>query len=443
MKKLFVILALLVTMRGFSQVVYTVPIKATIDWSSYGTWPYVLGAAEFCDYLDGITTNMNHFLYVGGSGQNTESQYEGLQAKRNLPMWAIGTGTNLDFYLNNDNGSYDYTTTTNWTIKLFNAPPFFWNGVDATNTGTLCPPVKHFAMGRIPANSAGGTSGNAIQGNQGSMDVAAIFGTPLVDTFHLLYTNGILTVDSDFYPFGHPKPPGSLAMTIRHIQALNYPTNIGWFFVDYLAQNSLTNHFSFKNLTFSSTQITGEVCSDYIPMGWDVPDGTVTNDARNCFVEDPTLGTAITWIFGFTNLPAGIWTLTVDGQVMFTGNETQWAVGFNAFTNYTGQYWKQRIAMRNARLDQYGADHVTLEQTHNAGSSGSIPGRGDLINYWSHADAFYTPGDLAGYTNAMYPSVFDMYAYDTNIYNVKIQTNHPFALTKQILSPAAPYGGLR
>src|SRR6185312_13996385 len=129
-------------------------------------------------------------------------------------------------------------TTTNWTIKQFNAPPIWWNGVGATNHGNICGPVGHFATGRIPADSAGGTSGNAVEGNAGSMCVATNFGTPPVDMFHLLYNNGILTQDSDFFPLGHPKPPGSLAMAITMIQALGLETNVGSFMVDYQTRNT-------------------------------------------------------------------------------------------------------------------------------------------------------------------------------------------------------------
>jgi hypothetical protein len=209
-------------------------------------------------------------------------------------------------------------------------------------------------------------------------------------------------------------------------------TNVGSFTLDF--QNALvaaTNHCVVSGVSLSGNALSFTVHFSRMPMAWDVPDGTITNDARNAILVMPELGSAFQWTVQITNLPTGNYSAYVDGAFVDQGTAAQWALGRNWFTNYNGPLWKQRVAVLNAKRDQDGADHVSLLD-HSAGSGGTIPGVGDLVNYESHggvAGEVY-PAAYTGtnFINYMAPSVSDLRQYDFKIWQAAQQTNHQFLL---------------
>ncbi|HWC60858.1 MAG TPA: hypothetical protein VHC44_14275 [Verrucomicrobiae bacterium] len=429
------LLVLLFCAKALGQTVFTREIDATFDWSSYGN-PYFFGSVTFEAYFHATYPQWtNHILNVGNSGTATEYQYKTIQEKRCLAWWALSQGTNLDCVLAQDNGGYDFNTETNWTLQLFGAPPLFWNGVSGTTNYGISFAVKHYAVGSIPGQTPGG-DGGSIARNAASMAVAAIMGTPQVDLWHMMYTNGLLTLDSDFFPppaaTGHPKCPGNTAIALLQIYLLGFETNFGSITIDAQSQTATTNHFAATGISASSTTVTATVRADRMPPGWEVPDGNLrTNDARPMFTEFPGLASLFSWKFAVTNLSAGTWQCYVDGSLVDTATSAQWAAGRNWFTNYAGPYWAQRTLLNDKVKDGAGVDHYAMLPTHDAGSGGVLP-HGDLINYLSHANQGYDSDNLRGTAlrDFMAPSVVDMYAYDQAKHDAAQQTPHTFTWVK-------------
>ena len=150
------------------------------------------------------------------------------------------------------------------------------------------------------------------------MRLAMLYGTPVVDMWHLLWTNGVSTdIVSNrlfgFFPGGHPYAAGHLCMAIQCLVALGAETNVGSLTLNWSKKSATTNHCVASDITVSSNTLSCTVLFDRMPMAWDVPDGTITNDARNAFVIMPELGNAFQWIIRVTNAPPGTYAINVDG----------------------------------------------------------------------------------------------------------------------------------
>jgi len=263
------------------------------------------------------------------------------------------------------------------------------------------------------------------------MSVATNFATPIVDSWHVLYTNGLLTVGSDFYSGGHPQPPGSFAMAMWHWRQLGFETNVGSLTFDFSNGTATTNHFTASGITISGLTLTATVRATRMAPSFDVPDGgSRTNDVRNAITEFPALGAFFNWPVSVLNLPAGNWVGSFDGVPVFTNTAAGWATGLNMFTNYCGPFWAQRIAVLDKIRDGYGVDHYTLVATHTAGENGVLNTQ-DLINYQSLGNQQYDTFGKRGsdYVGAMASCVTNgLYSYDTAKFNAAQQTNHTFTL---------------
>ena len=125
---------------------------------------------------------------------------------------------------------------------------------------------------------------------KGAMALAELYGTPVVDMWNLLWTNGLSTdIVGDrlfgFYPGGHPYPAGHLCMAIQALVALGVETNVGSLTLNWSKKSAVTNHCAAGGITVANNALSCTVRFDRMPMAWDVPDGEIiTNDARNAFV---------------------------------------------------------------------------------------------------------------------------------------------------------------
>lgn len=437
-----IILALFISFYAMAQTVINKEVDGAINWSSYGTTAYVLGGAEFEAYFHCMLPQFtNHIVNWGRGGSSWDADFQSQEEKWCLPWWNAGLGSNYNWVLANDNGGYSTTNQTfNAGTNIALAPAFFYNGTAITNEGYGSIKLAHYFMGRIPANTAGGDGGSVV-GNTASIQLNQFYNTPQIDLWHLLYPNGLLTVNSDFYGSGHPGAPGSLGMGLLQIIALGYETNVSSLLFNYATQTATTNHCTASSISTSGLSLTSTIHFDRMPPAWDVPNGTVTNDARNAFVEYPALGNSFNWIIAVTNLPSGTWDCYIDGTLTDSGTSPQWALGRNWFTNYNGQLWSQRVAVLDWVRHTYGVNTVTLENAHNAGSTGFIPGVGDLINYQSIASGNYDTSGLRGsaYVASMATPVSNMYQYNQAAHDAAQQTNHTILFFKQGAYSAAPF----
>jgi hypothetical protein len=165
-----------------------------------------------------------------------------------------------------------------------------------------------------------------------------------------------------------------------------------------------------------------------MPLAWDVPDGTITNDARNAFVLMPELGNSFRWMIKVQKMPPGTYGISVDGVLTDIATDAQLASGRNWFTNYNGPLWAQRAAVLARKRDQEGCDHVAL-LPHSAGDLGVL-GLVDNVNYQSLASQNYDTYQLRGdaYLASMTNWIATMTQYDVQINAAARQTNHTFTI---------------
>jgi hypothetical protein len=448
MRRVIYILFLLSALsRCGAQMIVTNEVDGTFDTASYGTPPYSLWSDYFASYFyDMYPQYTNHIYDTSRSGSSWNLDFTAQEEKWDLPLWASFPVPGNDWVLANDNGSYHSNDVVQWGTNLFNAPPLFWNGTAVTNEGVATKGITHYALGCIQEDTPDGDGGFAISRNAGSMYLDRLYGTPVVDMWHMLWTNGVSTDITNnrlfgFYPGGHPYPAGHLCMTLKALLALGVDTNVGSMTLDW--SNHIiasTNRCTVTDPSLlSGGVLTFTVHFDRMPLAWDVPDGTVTNDARNAFVLMPDLGNSFHWTLQVTNLSAGAYSISVDGVPTDWASGAQLAAGRNWFTNYNGPLWRQRVAVLNAKRDQEDVDHVTLLPTHNAGSPGVLSGVGDLLNFESNGAQQYDQLGKRGtnYINSMTMWVGYLQQYDLAIHNAAQQTNHIITITKTLnnLSP--------
>ena len=426
-----------VALQSFALTI-TNEVDATFDSASYDTAPYKWWGNYFATYFyDMYPMYTNHIYSVSRSGADWESQFEYQQEKYCLPLWAsFGHVAGYDFMLANDNSSYVSNNVIQWGTNLFGAPPLFWNGHSVTNEGALASAIHitHYPLGGIPQDSADG-GWTAIDRNAAAMALAVQYHTPVVDMWHLLWTNGLSEDITNnrlfgFYPGGHPYAAGHLCMALKALIALGAETNVGSLSLNWATGAANTDHCEASAISINGNTLTCTVHFDRMPLAWDVPDGTITNDARNAFVIMPELGNSFRWMIEVTNLPAGTYNISVDGELTDTATAAELASGRNWFTNYNGPLWAQRTSVLAWKRHQEGVDPVTLLY-HSAGDPGVL-NLADMVNYQSNASQQYDTlgkrGDI--YVASMINLVFALRQYDVEINRAAQQTNHTLTITQ-------------
>ena len=441
---IFIVILLFAGFRAGAQMIVTNEVDGTFNTTSYGVSPYLLWSDYFASYFyDMYPQDTNHIYDTSRSGSSWNLDFTAQEEKWDLPLWASFPVPGNDWVLANDNGSFHSNDIIQWGTNLFNAPPLFWNGTAVTNEGVATAGITHYALGGIPEDTPDGDGGLAISRNDGSMALNRLYGTPVVDMWHMLWTNGVSTdIVGDrlfgFYPGGHPYPAGHLCMTLKALIALGAETNVGSMTLDWSNQLvASTNQCVVTDPSLSGGVFAFTVHFDRMPLAWDVPDGTITNDARGAFLLMPDLGNSFLWTIQVTNLPPGKYDISVDGVPTDVATAAQLAAGRNWFTNYTGPLWQQRVAVLNAKRDQEAADHITLLPSHNAGSLGVL-GFGDLLNYQSNGSQQYDSLGKRGtnYINAMTLWISHLQQYDLAIHNAAQQTNHIITIRKGLSPPS-------
>lgn len=415
-----------------AQFIPTNEVDGLIDQSSYGTYPYVLSERYFASYFDGMYPQWtNHIFDISQSGSAWQFDYQD-----NWEKWGLAHMANFPVPFNvwvlaNDNGAFHSNDIVQWGTNMAAAPPLFYNGTAVTNEGVSCQPATYYFTGGILADSVDQSA--TISRNAGCLYLNGLYGTPAFDLYDELSTNGWLADQSGarllgFYTGGHPYPAGHLCMAIWTLLNMGVETNVASVTLDYNAVSAATNHCVVSGLAQSGNGLNGTILYDRMPMGWDVPNGTITNDAQNAFVVMPQLADAFRWMFTVTNLAAGNYALSFDGVTIGVYSASQFAAGVNLFTNYNGWLGAQRRAVQNAICDEYGVDRVTLV-AHSAGNLG-VNGVADLVNYQSNANNDYNTLGKRGsdLVTALASQVAGMNANAVFTHDAAVQTNHTFAV---------------
>lgn len=414
-------------------------ICLTHEFASYDTSIYVLMFAYMKGYTDGMYPQYtNHFMPVSRSNASIGTIWTETQAKRNMPFWSWFNHPVWDIESVSENGGGNSNNIVDWSTNLFNAPPLFWNGTAITNEGVPFPPIIHVMNNGINDDPYNDPSRNLLISMAGTY-VSSLLGTTPIDLWGMTYTNGLNTDTSHlfgFYAGGHPYPAGHLAMALWTLIALGAETNIGSLTINFLGGSvSGTNNLTAINPSLIGNTFTLTLHCTRIPGGWDVPNGNITNDARNCFVIYPMLANIYTWTFKATNLSVGTYNAYIDDILVDTATDSQWATGRNWFTNYNGPLWAQRNTLLTDTRNWYGVNPVTLVEIGQTGPLGP-----NLIAYLSNSGIY--PGVTGtNYVNTMrttYGWPNNMFVYDTQNYNDAQQTNHTFKLSK-VTYNAAPF----
>ena len=412
-------------------------VDGTFDSSSYDTTPSKWWGNYFATYFyDMYPQFTNHIYSVSRSGASWENQLESQQEKYCLPLWAsFGKIPSYDWMLANDNSDYRSNDVVQWGTNLFNAPPLFWNGGAITNEGDIAAAleVTHYSLGGIPNDSADGDEG-AVSRNAGAMTLAVKYHTPVVDMWHLLMTNGVAEDLTNSRLFGFYRGTSLSCRALVHGVVCAGGARGGYecWFAEVELDNGEGGYESLCGERYQRQRQHIDVHGAFRPdaaLAWDVPDGTITNDARDAFLISPKLGNAFRWMIAVTNLPAGTYDVSVDGVLTDTATAAQLAAGRNWFTNYNGPLWAQRASVLKWKRYQEGVDPVTMEP-HSAGDQGVL-GLGDNWNFQSWAsgqyDTFGKRGDV--YLESIIGQVAQLRQYDNRINAEAQQTNHVLTVT--------------
>jgi hypothetical protein len=444
MKRLLSLLFLLCAFRCAAQFIVTNEIDGAFDASSYDTDLMGMSHPFSTYFYDGYPQFTNHIYSWSRSGSSLSGDFEDQEGKYLMPIFNSFPFLGYDWGLANDNGSLNSNDTAVAFLDIASGPPLFFNAVAgvATNEGVPCPPIITQPLGRMPHDSSDGDSG-AIVGNLGSMGAAASLGVPIIDMWHLMYTANFIADQAGARTMwsgiggSHFTQGGYLAADIKALQVLGAETNVGSMTINFLgAAIAATNNCVLSGLSLAGNTLTLTAHFVRMPMAWDVPGTygsvTVTNDARSAFVIYPELGNAFNWIVQVTNLPAGNYSISVDGILTDMATDAQLAAGRNWFTNYNGPLWAQRTEVLGRKRDQVGMDRVTLI-THTVGSGEAIPGVEDLRDYQSNAgnSTEVYPAAYTGtnYVAHMQAALLAVRQYDVAIHNAAVQTNHTIIIT--------------
>jgi len=417
-------------------------INGTIEWSSYGSPQfsapsYVLGTEYYKSYFQlGNPAFTNHLYSPGHSGATWQTIYQSDWEMSEILLWYNFKVPGYDWILSTDNGGYGSNSVVQWGTNLFSFPPLSWDGSSAGNEGLSIAGISHVALGCIP-DATDPPASLAWQRNTASTNLNGLYGAPIIDLNGILRANGWWTNSLvGFYAGGHPYPAGSLIMAMEMLLAQNVETNIGAVAFDWQAASASTNHCAVTGLTVSGNTLSCTIHFDRMPMAWDVPDGTITNDARDAFTVAPVLGNAFQWTIQVTNLPVGSCSIILDGSNIVTLSSSALAAGYNLFTNYNGSQWAQRKETLNRNFDQIGCDRVT-RIAHSAGqalSLNAISGKADMVNLGGNASQQYVTNGKRGtnYTAAMQTWIDQVQTnYDVAIHNAAVQTNHTLSIVIQ------------
>ena len=159
---------------------------------------------------------------------------------------------------------------------------------------------------------------------------------------------------------GHFASGGALSWAMAFMKGFTADTNVSTCTVNWSGSIAATNHCVLSGVSKSGNTLTFNRLDDRLPMAWDVPDGTITNDATAAFNLIPSDANYFQFTLQITNLPAGNYIVKIDNMTVAVLPQAVLAAGWNMFTNYAGPYWAQRQEVLGRIRDLEHVDRVTL-----------------------------------------------------------------------------------
>jgi hypothetical protein len=359
-----------------------------------------------------------------------------------LPLWGFGFNNyqHIGMLLSTDNGGLSSNQMYLAHADIYQSPTNMSNGDDtlATQSGWASSNrVQWVGLGYPPSESSTGDPVNEAGRNNGGTNAGWTLGALGVDLWNTLapsWTNDFNAnggTNVQWFPSpkaGHFASGGALSVTfaiLRGIPSLASDTNISTCTVDWNSSSPVaTNHCVVSTISKSGNILTFTRHDDRLPFAWDVADGTITNDASGAFALNPSDADFFKFTLQITNLPAGNYSVLIDGVPVATLTNTALATGWNMFTNTVGPYWAQRKEVLGRIRDKEYVDRVTLVP----GSAGDQLG---MVSYGSNASTQWgSPNNKRGdvLINSVSNNVVNVLGFDTLTATAATPTNHTFAV---------------
>ncbi len=370
------------------------------------------------------------------SGGSIQEANEMRLERRGLAEWANGSQYWI-IIAADDNGDYSSNDFVANITNTLNAPGLLFNGSTYTNEGGWAAAhagqIKTIVIGAIPADTYNGDPTEEIR-NDAATNTGTVLGYMGVDNWYSLWlgdASGSWSNDfasgNDFvhwYPESHPGAPGQLTMAVVNLRAW-IDTNVNSCVLDWDGGSaSYTNHCVVSSSGRTNGTFTFTWKADRHSMPYDVPDGTITNDATDGFKLIPSMTNAFFEIIRITNAPVGNYVVNEDGSNILAVSSDQLAAGINFFTVTNGAMWAQRKELLGRIRDMHYCDRVSLLD----GSAGDQEGE---VSYDSYAQGYWDIGSRGdNLISNLAPRIANLNGYLALIHAAAIPTNHVFTITK-------------
>ena len=373
-------------------------------------------------------------------------------ASKGIVVWGYQWNRNqhLGFGIGTENGSLNSNQMYLAMSNLFQAPVVITNGSIMTNQPGWCSSnlVQWIGVGDTPLDANdGGVSTHMVQ-NDGATNCGLTLGVRGIDLWHTnlnSWTNdwisqGGTNVGWIFKPAAHLGKGGQLNRALTLIKGITTNFDVSTCTLDWnSASPSATNHCVVSSISKSGSVLTFNRLDDRLPMAWDVPDGTITNDCRNAFNLIASDGNLFRFTLQITNAPTGNYTIQIDGVTVATLTDSQLSNGWNMFTNYVGPYWNQRKEVLGRIRDLEYVNRVTLKPGSAGDGQGLVSLMSNIAGQWNaglRGDALISDTTLSN-------KVAQVQTNFTAIHAAAQPTNHTFIISNTTPVVIARYGGHR
>lgn len=402
----------------------------------------VVTGYRFTDYLESYF-QMNypgsniHVFNLSRSGGTMDDVLTNRVQQLGLPLWGyqFNNYQHLGISQPTDNGSLSSNEMFLAQSNVFLAPGLMSDGTSnlVTHTGwTTTNSIQWIGLGDPPGEASDGGALTVKARNDASTNAGVVFGIRGVDSFNILSNAWVNDINNNAkanteyvdIPAPHFLSGGGFSWCLSFLHGITTDTNISTCTLDWNSSTpSATNHCVISSISLAGNTLTFTRHDDRLPMAFDVPDGTITNDARKAFALIPSDADFFKFTLQITNLPMGTYTVAIDSSNVVTLTDAQLAAGWNMFTNHAGPYWAQRTEVLGRIRDKEHVDRVTL-------AHGSVDGHG----MFSYSSAVGTPwasglrGD-ALISSTITNNVTDIFNLDALTAAAAQPTNHVFTIT--------------
>jgi hypothetical protein len=373
------------------------------------------------------------FYNLSRSGQSMTDRLTNNIPVNGVPVWGYQTNNfqHIGFSLGTDAASLSSNNMFYAQSNVFKAPTFLSDGDSSlvTHAGWCSTNlVQWIGVGEPPTESSDGDLNEAARG-YATTNAGWTFGIRGLESWSRLVsswthdTTNNSGLNIQWLDSGHVGSGGQLSWMLALLKDITTDTNISNCTLDWAGTLVSTNRCVVSGISRTGNILTFTRHDDRLPMAWDAPDGTITNEANRAFNLIPSDADFFRFTLQVTNLPAGTYSVSIDGTLMATMPDTSLAAGWNMFTNTVGPYWAQRKEVLGRIRDLELANRVTL-----------IPGAAGLdqgtVSYMSDAAGQWAAGkrgdDLIAALNTR---ITQLQTNFTAIHAAAQPTNHMFTVT--------------